>query len=142
MAFEEKRACIMATVAVIAYAVYAILVVGGAGGEPLADAPYAATLLWSVGSAILGTIVLNIVADLTGSRDDRATDQRDREIHRLGQYVGQSFLVLGGVVALLLALAERDHFWIANALFLAFVLSAVLGSVTRIAAYRWGFQEW
>ena len=142
MAFEEKRAWIMATVAVLAFAVYAALVVGGARGEPLADAPYAATLLWSVGASIVGTILLNIAADLTGSRGDRVTDQRDREIHRLGQYVGQSFLVLGGVVALLLALAEQDHFWIANALFLAFVLSAVLGSVTRIAAYRWGFQEW
>ncbi|SDE54768.1 hypothetical protein SAMN05660485_01032 [Blastococcus fimeti] len=142
MAFEEKRAWIMATVAVITYATYVVVVVGGAGDAPLSDAPYAAALLWSVGAAIAGTIVLNIAADLGGHREDRATDQRDREIHRLGQYVGQSFLVLGGVAGLLLALGEHDHFWIANALYLAFFLSAIVGSVARIVAYRRGFQEW
>ncbi|SOC49418.1 hypothetical protein SAMN05660748_2140 [Blastococcus aggregatus] len=142
MAFEEKRAWIMATVAVLTYAVYAVVVVSGAGDAPLPDAPYAAALLWSVGAAIAGTIALNVAADLSGRREDRTTDQRDREIHRLGQYVGQSFLVLGGVAGLLLALGEHDHFWIANVLYLAFFLSAVVGSVARIVAYRRGFQEW
>lgn len=142
MAFEEKRAWIMAAVSVTAFVVYAAVVVSGAGEAPLSSAPYAAALLWSVGAAIVGAIVLNIAADISGPREGRTTDQRDVEIHRLGQYVGQSFLVLGGVVALLLALAEQDHFWIANVLYLAFVLSAVLGSVARIVAYRRGFQEW
>jgi hypothetical protein len=56
--------------------------------------------------------------------------------------VGQAFLVLGGVAALLLSLAEGDHFWIANTLYLAFVLSAVIGSAARIVAYRRGLPEW
>jgi hypothetical protein len=37
-----------------------------------------------------------------------------------------------------MALAEVDHFWIANALYLAFVLGAVSGAVARIWAYRRG----
>jgi hypothetical protein len=40
------------------------------------------------------------------------------------------------------AMAEADHFWIANALYLAFALSAVTESVSKIFAYRRGFQPW
>ena len=69
-------------------------------------------------------------------------DQRDREIHRFGEYIGQSFVVIGGVAALVLAMAEADHFWIANAIYLAFVLSSVLGCAAKIVAYRRGFQPW
>jgi hypothetical protein len=43
----------------------------------------------------------------------------------------------------LMALAEWDHFWIANVIYLTFVLSAVVGSVAKIFAYRQGgFQSW
>ena len=42
---------------------------------------------------------------------------------------------------LLFALAELDPFWIANVIYLG-LLSAVLASVTRIVAYRRGFQTW
>jgi hypothetical protein len=62
-------------------------------------------------------------------RDADRTDRRDKEIHRFGEYVGQWFVVIGAVGALLLAVAEVDHFWIANELYLAFVLSALLSSV-------------
>jgi hypothetical protein len=37
---------------------------------------------------------------------------------------------------------ETDPFWIANVIYLGFVLSAVLGSATKIAGYRGGFQTW
>jgi len=66
----------------------------------------------------------------------------DREIYRFGEYIGQSFVVIGGVAALLMAMAEWDHFWIANVIYLTFVLSAMLGSVAKIVAYRRGFQPW
>lgn len=140
VAYEEKRAWIMAVVSAIAYAVYAILVLARADDGRLVDTPYAATLLWTVGGAIVASIVLNIAA--AASRDGHRTDQRDREINRFGDYIGQSFVAVGGVAALLMALAEWDHFWIANAVYLAFVLSAILGSVAKIVAYRRGFQSW
>jgi putative Ca2+/H+ antiporter (TMEM165/GDT1 family) len=38
-------------------------------------------------------------------------------------------------------LAEVAHFWIANAVYLCFALSALLGSATKIIAYRRGFQS-
>jgi hypothetical protein len=142
MAFEEKRAWIMAIVSICGYAVYLVLVLGRAGDVPTADVPYVTPLLWTVGGAIVAGIAGNIAVAVASPSEADKADQRDKEISRFGEHVGQSFLVLGAVVALILAMAEQDYFWIANAIYLAFVLSAVLGSVTRIFAYRRGFQPW
>ncbi len=139
MAFEEKRAWIMLVVSICAYAVYAVTVLSRSSDAPLAEVPYAATMLWSIGAAIVVTIVLNIVVSFFS---ESSKDQRDREISRIGEYFGRSFVVIGGVAALVLALAEVPYFWIANAVYLAFVLSAVLSSVAKIVAYREGFQTW
>ncbi|MCU7820941.1 hypothetical protein [Kitasatospora sp. DSM 101779] len=142
MATEEKRAWIMVLVTLCSYAAYAAVVLGRAGSGPLAATPYRAALLWSVGLAIAASIVLHITVSLASKESGRRKDQRDREIHRFGEYVGQSFLVIGGVAALVLAMARADHFWIANAAYLAFVLSALLGSAAKIVAYRRGFGPW
>ncbi|TFC07100.1 hypothetical protein E3O42_01125 [Cryobacterium adonitolivorans] len=142
MAHEEQRAWIMAGVTIIAYGIYLGWVLGGAHGEPLAEVPYAAAMLWTIGGAIVGSILLNIVAAILSPRDATAKDQRDTEIHRTSQYIGQSFVILGAVLAMLFALAEVGFFWIANVIYLGFMLSALLGSVAKIVAYRRGFQSW
>jgi hypothetical protein len=141
VAYEEKRAWIMLVVSAIGYAGYAAVVMGRSGPTPLAQVPYVATLLWITGASIVATIVLNIAVSIRNPKDSRR-DQRDREIGRFGDRVGQSFVVVGGVLAMLLAMLRLDHFWIANAIYLAFTLSAVLGSVARIVGYRRGFQAW
>jgi hypothetical protein len=137
---EEKRAWILGISAIASYAVYLVVVLGRAGGRPLAEVPYVAALLWTVGTSIVATIVASILAAMVSK--DGGKDQRDREIGRFGEYVGHSFVVIGAVAALLLAMAEAPHFWIANAVYLAFTLSAILGSVARIFAYRRGFRPW
>ncbi|WP_086852325.1 hypothetical protein [Amycolatopsis kentuckyensis] len=137
---EEKRTWILGIAAVVSYAVYLVIVLGRAGARPLAEVPYVATLLWTVGASIAATIVLSIVVAVVSK--DGAKDERDREIGRFGEYIGHSFVVIGAVAALLLAMAEAPHFWIANAVYLAFTLSAILGSIARIFAYRKGFQPW
>jgi len=137
---EEKRTWILGIAAVVSYAVYLVIVLGRAGARPLAEVPYVATLLWTVGASIAATIVLSIVVAVVSK--DGAKDERDREIGRFGEYVGHSFVVIGAVAALLLAMAEAPHFWIANTVYLAFTLSAILGSIARIFAYRKGFQPW
>jgi membrane glycosyltransferase len=140
MSFDEKRAWIQAVVAVCAYGIYLAIVLGRAGQTPLAEVHYVSTLLWTVGGAIVAGIVLHILAGLVSGKGGTRKDQRDREINRFGERVGQSLVVVGAVGALLMAMAELRYFWIANAIYLAFVLSAVLGSVAKIAAYRRGFQ--
>ncbi|MEV6522465.1 hypothetical protein AB0M43_11020 [Longispora sp. NPDC051575] len=142
MPTEEKRAWIMVVVSAVAYATYAVIILGRAGPTPLAEVPYVATLLWTVGGAIVASIALTILASIAGPRETRHKDQRDREINRFGEHIGQSLVVAGGVAALAMALADWDHFWIANVICLAFFLSAVLASVAKIVAYRRGFHSW
>jgi hypothetical protein len=63
-------------------------------------------------------------------------------VELLGEHVGQAFLVIRGVAALLLAIVEADHLSIANVVYLCFVLAAVVGSVARVVVYRRGFRPW
>ncbi|WP_127940252.1 hypothetical protein [Nonomuraea polychroma] len=142
MASEEKRAWIMVVVSVCAYGAYLAVVLGRAGTIPLTEVPYVAPLLWSIGGACLASIVLFIAVSMASPADIGKKDQRDREIHRYGEYTGQSFLVAGAIAAMIMAMLEWDHFWIANTLYLAFVLSAVLGSTLKIIAYRRGLPSW
>lgn len=142
MALEEKRAWIMAVVSACGYAVYLVIVLGRMGDTPIAEVSYVSPLLWTVGVAIAVSIVLGIATDITTPKDDKGKDARDREIERFGDHVGQSFIVIGGIAALVMSMAETGYFWIANAIYLAFALSGILGSVARIFAYRRGFQSW
>jgi hypothetical protein len=142
MTLEERRAWIRLVVAVGAYGAYVAVVLGQAGGRPLAETSYAATLLWSVGAAIAAAVVIETATGMTHRKMSRVKDVRDREIGRLGDYVGQSFVVIGAVAAMLMAMAGWERFWIANVIYLCFVLSAVLGNVTKVIVYRGGFPQW
>jgi hypothetical protein len=139
---QEKRAWIMLVVAVIAYGWYAVTVLGRAGGQPLVAVPYAATLLWTVGAAIAANIAIEIALGIANPRASRLKDPRDTEIGRFGELTGQSFVVIGALAAMLMAMAGWDRFWIANVIYLCFTLSAVLGSITKIISYRRTFPQW
>jgi branched-subunit amino acid ABC-type transport system permease component len=132
----------MLVVSAVVYAVYVGVILVRADGRWLADVPYAAALLTTIGSGIVASIVAETVIGAFRPRDSRATDVRDREIGRLGDHVGQSFLVIGAVSAMLMALAEWDDFWIANAIYLGFVLSAVVGSLAKVVVYRRSLPQW
>lgn len=161
MSREVRSAWVILVTAVAGYVVYAVIVVSGAVGTPLPDADYIPPMLIVIGAAILVSIVLNIVLSIgvgvvAGIRaavhdpDDpdgaeaaaheavEPRDERDRAIGRYAEYGGQAFLVIGALAVLVLAFVEADHFWIANAVFLAFTLSAALSSILRLTAYRWG----
>lgn len=128
MPFAEKSAWVMLILAVTTYAGYGIAV--GAG------AAYVPAMLSASGSSV----ALSIVAHLLLGR--REKDQRDTEIARFGDYVGHAFVVIGGAAALLMAMRAWEYAWIANALYLGFVLSAAVGAIARICAYRFGFPRW
>jgi hypothetical protein len=138
MAFDEKRAWIMVVTTIGAYTAYLVAVLGRADHGPLTQAPYVAALLWSVGGAIAASIVLQIVVTTASPRGAGKKDQRDREIGRFGDHIGQSFVVLGGAAALCMSMAAVDRFWISNEIYLGFVLSSLLGSTAKVVAYRRG----
>lgn len=138
MAAEEKSAWIMAVVAIAAYTTYVIWVLNSTGGGALTDAPYVVPMLGTIGGSIVLSILLHIFfAPRIGKKD-----QRDREIYRFGEYTGYAFVTIGALGALVLTMFEVDYFWIANAIYLGFVLSAIIGSLAKIAAYREGLPRW
>jgi len=139
---EEKRAWIRLVVAVLGYAAYAGVIASRVDGRPLASVPYADVLLWTVGAAIVTSIVAEIAMAVTNPRASRLKDDRDREIGRLGEHVGQSFVVIGAVAAMLMAMDRWAPFWIANVIYLCFVLSAVLGGITKVIVYRRSLPPW
>jgi hypothetical protein len=141
VAHEEKRAWIRLVVAVLGYSAYVAVVVSRADGRSLPDVPYATTLLWTVGAAVVASILAEAGMAVVVPGASRTTDVRDREIGRLGDHIGQSFLVIGAVAAMLMAMADWDQFWIANVIYLCFVLSAVLSGVTKVIVYRKSFPD-
>jgi hypothetical protein len=140
MTHQEKRAWIMLVVSVISYLTYTVVILGRARGHQPPDVAYATTMLWTIVAAIIASIVADIVT--SGPRRSRLTDVRDRQIGRLGDYIGQSFVVIGATAGMLMAMAGWHRFWIANVIYLCFVLSAVLGSVAKIGMYRGRLPQW
>jgi len=142
MSYEEKSIWVFGVVALITYGGYVAVVLGRADGGRLADVAYVAPMLWSIGGAVVAGILGRIVTASMWPADADQRDDRDVELARAGERVGQSLVVLGGIIALVLAMVEVDHFWIANVLYLGFILSAVLSTVTQVIGYRRGLPRW
>ena len=142
MSYEERNVWVMFVVSVLAYGVYVVVVLTRAQDVPLTEVAYVGPLLWSIGGAIVVSILASIAVGLANRRDGHLTDQRDKEINRVGERTGNSFVVIGALAAMVLALLEVDWFWIANVIYLCFVLSAIVSSMTKLAAYRQDFSTW
>lgn len=141
MSNEEKNSLAFGVIAIVAYLCYLVLIFTNQRG-PLVETEYVAPMLSTIGVAIVASILVNVVIRVL-SLDGRDTrDQRDRQIYRFGESIGQGFIVIGAAAALVLAMLEIDYFWIANVVYLAFVLSAIVSTAAKLVAYRRGFQPW
>ncbi|MEU5690908.1 hypothetical protein [Actinosynnema sp. NPDC020468] len=133
MSYEEKGAWVYLVVTVAAFVGYAVV-------TPLRDGtPYVANLLWALGIAVVGAIVLRVLVEVVRPSERHRADERDREVRRRGEYVGGVVLGVAMVGPFGLALADRPHFWIANAMYLAYVLAAVVGTAVKLVGYRRGW---
>ncbi len=141
MTSEERNTWVYAAATVVSFAVYLAVILGRARSIPLAEVPYVAPMLWCIGGTIVASILGHVAVAIACPGDCDKKDQRDLEIHRFGEYIGQSFGALGSVAALVLSMAEVAHFWIANAVYLVCVLATLLGSAAKLVAYRRGFQS-
>lgn len=144
MSYEERNVWAGLLVSVVAMPVYVIVIVilQQAGGGPLTQVDWVPVMLWTIGASVVVTIVLSVLWGIVAGMRDRdgvgRSDVRDRDIARMGDRVGQAFLVLGGLGAIALCAFEAHWFWIAHAVFFGFALSAIVGGVARVIAYRRG----
>jgi hypothetical protein len=142
MSYEERGTWIYLLACAAAYAVYLAIIIARLSTTPAAEVSYVAVLLWTTGASIIASIVgRTFFGTGTGAAaGDRRRDVRDREIYRFGEYASRWFIVAGAAAALLMAMAKWDYFWIANVIYLGFVLWAVAGSGVKLVAYRRGLQ--
>jgi hypothetical protein len=138
VSYEEKGTWVYLVTSAVAYAVYLAIILGRLRNVPVAEVQYVPVLLWTTGASIVASIVGRVVVETASPSDSRRGDVRDRDISRLGEYASRWFLVAGAAAALVMAMAKVDYFWIANVIYLGFVLWAVAGSALKLVAYRRG----
>lgn len=139
MSYEERGVWIYLGVAVVAFSAYVVVVLGLADGREVTEVPYVPVLLWVLGVSMLVNIAVRILVELARPGESgRRQDVRDRDIGRFGELVGGSVLSVAVLGVLVLVLMEVEHFWVANAIYVAFVAQAVSSSVVKVVAYRRG----
>jgi hypothetical protein len=139
MSFEEKGTWLYAVVGVVLPVIYFATILGQVRSVAVPEIDYQGQLLWVVGAAIVLSIVGMIGIGIMSPSDAGKADQRDKEINRFGEYIGGIVLAVGMIVPFGLAMAEAQHFWIANAMYLAFVVGTLSGTFVKLVAYRRGF---
>jgi hypothetical protein len=142
MAFLEKSNWVVLGVAVPTLIAYMAIIVPQALGKPIAEVSWVEPMIYTIVAFIVANILGNIVAAASNPKDADKKDQRDKEIDHFGERVGNWLIIAGACVALILAMAKADQFWIANAIYLGGLVGAVFSAVTKIAAYHGPFQTW
>ncbi|KJL31572.1 hypothetical protein [Microbacterium oxydans] len=142
MTYEERNAWTGLIVGIIALPIYILVVLQRAGGGPLTAVDWFPLMLWMIGLSILAIIVLSILWGLIAHAKDPdgtgRSDIRDRDISRMGGRVEQAFVVIAGLGVIVLCAIGADVFWIAHTMFLGFAVSAIIGGIARVIAYRRG----
>jgi hypothetical protein len=135
---DERSAWASGVIAIAGYVVYLALVLPQLPGRALPEVAYQLPLLCCIGGAIVAGIACGIVLGVLVPKGAVRSDDRDRSLLRRGDRIGALLAVLGAVGGLLLALAAAEPFWIANAIYLGFVLFATVSAAVRVVAYRHG----
>jgi formate-dependent nitrite reductase membrane component NrfD len=142
MAFLEKGNWVVLLVAVVTLVTYGGTIAGQAVSKPVAEIGWVQPMIYSIVGFIVANILGMIIVAASNPREADKKDQRDKEIDRFGERVGNYLIIAGSCVALVLAMAAADRFWIGNAIYFAGILGAMGASVTKIAAYHGPFQKW
>jgi hypothetical protein len=138
MTYEEKNHLAYGLASLVVLVIYLVWLVGAIQGSPVEDIAYLRPLLWAIGVGIGLNIVGGAIAVASNPREADKKDIRDRDINRRGDAVGFYVFSVAATGPLILAMVGADQFWIANSLYVAYVLTAVVGSAVKLAAYRRG----
>jgi hypothetical protein len=138
MSYEEKGIWSYLAASAGAYLVYLAIVTDRVLRTPVAHVSYVAVLLWTAGVSVIASTAIRTLLESARPSDSRHRDVRDKEIYRFGEYASRWCIVAGAAAALGMAMVRWDYFWIANVIYLGFVLWAVVGSALKLVAYRRG----
>jgi hypothetical protein len=150
MPFEEKITWVNGLVTIVVPVVYFVVMIGRLQSTSASDIGYQRALIIAIVASVVLTIVGSIAAgigtgisaELRGRKaadDIDRKDERDKTISRRGDLIGYYVASAGMVGVLILTMLETDYFWIANALYLSFVVAMAVSTVVKPVAYRRGF---
>jgi hypothetical protein len=138
MSYEEKRVWAYLFSSAGGYLAYLAIVVPRLRHTPAAQVSYLVPLLVTMLASVLAGTLIRSALEVARPSDTNKADVRDREIARFGEHASRWCVVGGAIAGMFMALGRWDYFWIANSIYLGFVLWAVVGSVLRLVAYRRG----
>ena len=136
VSFAEKNIWIYGVLSVVIPVIYAAVVFTQLDTTAVGEIAYVIPLLTAIGAAIVLAIIGNIIVAIASPKAAGINDERDRGISRSGELVGYYSLSAGVLGALALAMVEAPAFWIGQAIYGAFILSAILSTIVKIASYR------
>ncbi len=149
MTFEERTQWVYAAVAIVVPVVYFATVLPQLSTTSASEIAYQRPMIIAIVTSVVLMIVGSILAAIGGAISAQISggdpnkidtkDERDIEIGRRGELVGYYVTSVGVVGVLALTMLEQPYFWIANTLYLTFVVAAVVSAVVKIVAYRRGF---
>jgi len=150
MTITERAVWASASSVIVTSGAYLVLMVSRLLSRPIAEISWVGPMLWTMGLAVAGAVLLTIVFTVAAeafrrgrgspaSRGEVTSDVRDQEIGRLGWRASMRVISVGFGAALVLAMLDADTFWIGNLLFLFGTVGAVVEAITKIGLYRRGF---
>ncbi|MFI6291431.1 hypothetical protein ACIBEJ_07565 [Nonomuraea sp. NPDC050790] len=139
MSTEEKRVWVYTAVALVVPVVYFTAILRQVPGADVTRITYLPALLTAIGVAVLANVVASVATAIAAPAEAGLKDERDAAIRRYGQRTEYHVLSVGVLGVFALTVSQAAHFWIANALYLTFVLSALASGIVRVVAYRRGF---
>jgi hypothetical protein len=138
MTSEEKSTWIVAAATALIFGAYFVKILNDAATIPVSEIEYQDLLAVMVVLFIVLLIISHVVLAAV-TKDAGTSDERDEKIDRFGEYIGGYVLGTGMLAILILAMAEIEYFWIANAALGIMVLAELVTSGTKIIIYRRGF---
>jgi len=148
MTITQRSTWVQLIVMPLVTIVYFTVVITRAADRPIEAVSWIVPLIWAIGTVIVGIIAGTIVTAIAHGVRSSAKgekpefeegDVRDKQIEDVGTLKSQWINGLGTLAVIILAMSRVDHFWIANAMFLAGMLSGVRGGFAKLRAYREGF---
>jgi len=127
---------------IVIFSAYCVIILSRVNGGSWDEVAYRPPFIWTIGISIVASIVFEALAGGSLPKGEKRANSRDRAIFRDAKFAGDWLLVVGAFVAMVMEFAEADHFWIANVLYLAFTLAAIMSAAVKIVAYRRGVPLW
>lgn len=139
MSFRNKSALVTIVALLVASIVYVVSLLTAAAGSPIVDVAYQPYLIGFVIVLVIVSVVGQIAVAVRSPKEATAPrDERERLITWRAGSVSAYVLEVGAFLAIALAMAQVDWFWIANTVLALWVLAEIVDGGVQLTLSRRG----